>query len=253
MFRVAFLSVGFTLGLLAGPPFLVEKTDQAFHGLDYVLLVQEGNEVSQFGKLDPEESLAPCSTFKLPHAALALDRGVVAEGKDLQTCNPNECHSNHGRINLATSIKASCISYYRQVARKVGVEKERESLRRMDYPGRGTFEPSDGFWLTSPGMQITARQQLTWIRRFFVEDLGLKPQGLELVRNASFRAATNQWTLWGKTGSSGPKADRPHGWFVGRIRWADGRTLFVAILVKGQGFGFLGSEAETRLKRLLGS
>jgi len=253
MFHVVSLVLGCALGLYAGPPFLIEKTDQAFQGLDYVLLVQEGDEITQLGRLDPEEPLAPCSTFKLPHAALALNHGAISEGNDLRTCNPLECHSAHGRIDLATSLKVSCISYYRQIARQIGVVKERESLQRMGYPGRGTFEPGDGFWLTSPGMQITARQQLAWIRRFYSEDLGIKARDLERVRNASLRASTSRWTLWGKTGSAGPKADRPHGWFVGRIRWVDGRTMFVAILVKGRGFDFLGSEGETRLKRLLGS
>lgn len=237
--------------LHAAAPFAPERVEARFRGLSHLLLIQEGDRTHRFGALDPDEALAPCSTFKLPHAVLGLEEGALAPGRMERTCDPKECHAAHRTLGLEAAIRHSCISYFRQVARELGVARERQALARMGYPATGSFRPADGFWLSTEGMRITAQQQLAWIRRFYTEGLGVKPQHLEAVRRASLRAETPAWTLWGKTGSSGPRGALPHGWFVGRICWKDGREAFVAVLVKGQGFGFLGSEAETRLKALL--
>lgn len=235
----------------ASPSISLDRVEARFRGLSHLLLIQEGDRIQRSGTLDPDEALAPCSTFKLPHAVLALEEGALGPGRMDRACDPKECHTAHRTLGLDAAIRHSCISYFRQVARELGVARERQALVRMGYPATGSFRPADGFWLSTEGMRITAQQQLAWIRRFYTEDLGVKPQHLEAVRRASLRAETPAWTLWGKTGSSGPRGNLPHGWFVGRIRWKDGREAFVAVLVKGRGFGFLGSEAETRLKALL--
>lgn len=250
---LAFTSAMVTTATLcsASPPIPQGRVEAHFQGLSHLLLIQEGSQIQRFGTLDPDEALAPCSTFKLPHAVLALEEGALGPGRMERTCDPEECHTAHRALGLEAAIQHSCVSYFRQVARELGAARERRALARMRYPATGSFQPADGFWLSTAGLRITARQQLAWIRRFYTEDLGVKPQHLATVRQASLRVDTPAWTLWGKTGSSGPGGNRPHGWFVGRIHWKDGREAFVALLVKGRGFGFLGREAETRLKALL--
>lgn len=245
------LTFALAAALHAAASFAPERVEARFRGLSHLLLIQEGGRIQRFGALDPGEALAPCSTFKLPHAVLALEEGALAPGRMERSCDPKECHRGHRTLGLEAALRHSCVSYFRQVARELGAERERAALARMGYPATGSFRPADGFWLSAEGMGITAHQQLAWIRRFYTEDLGVKPQHLEAVRRASLRADTPAWTLWGKTGSSHPRGALPHGWFVGRIRWKDGREAFVAVLVKGRGFSFLGLEAETRLKALL--
>ncbi len=227
------------------------RVARAFEGVPYLLLVQEGDQVLQRGTLDPEEALAPCSTFKLPHALIALERGVIGPGSDVRTCDPNRCHADHGRIAMADAIRLSCLSYFRQVARDLGSEAEAAGLKALGYPVTGDLQPLEGFWLRGSGLRLTARQQLTWIRRFYAEGLPVAKDHLESVRAASRRVEGLGWSLWGKPGSSDPEAAMVHGWFTGKVQWKNGHTSYVVVLVKGKGLGLMGLLAQARLERLL--
>ncbi|HJV89883.1 MAG TPA: penicillin-binding transpeptidase domain-containing protein [Holophagaceae bacterium] len=237
--------------LSAQDPWEARRVAAAFEGCSYLLLVQEGDRVIQRGTLDPEEALAPCSTFKLPHALIGLDRGVIVPGADVRTCNPDQCHSSHGRLGLAGAIRVSCLSYFRQVARELGPEREADGLKALGYPITGDMQPLDGFWLRGTGLRLTARQQLRWIRRFYSENLPVAKAHLEAVRAASRRGETANWSLWGKPGSSDPAAPTVHGWFIGKVLWKDGHPSYVVVLLKGANQGYMGLKAQERLERLL--
>ncbi|HJW32965.1 MAG TPA: penicillin-binding transpeptidase domain-containing protein [Holophagaceae bacterium] len=227
------------------------RVAKAFEGVSYLLLVQEGDRVIQRGTLDPEEALAPCSTYKLPHALIGLERGVIAPGRDTRVCDPNQCHAAHGRIAMAEAIRVSCLSYFRQVARQLGPEAEAAGLARLGYPIHGDLQPLDGFWLRGTGLRLTARQQLTWIRRFYAEALPVAKAHLEAVRAASWRVDAANWSLFGKPGSSDPAAPTVHGWFIGKVQWKDGHPSYVVVLLKGPSQGYMGLKAQERLERLL--
>ncbi|WP_306589713.1 penicillin-binding transpeptidase domain-containing protein [Geothrix sp. 21YS21S-4] len=216
---------------------------------DYVLLVErDGATAVWTHRLTAQDAFLPCSTFKLPHALVALDTGVVVLGKDRRHCEPRECHSAHGEIDLAGAIRESCISYFRQTARAIGPARMAAGLGKLGYPATGTpttgmLEPLDGFWLTG-GMRITAEQQLRWIRRFFTEPLPVKAEHLAAVRAATRRAPAGGCLLEGKTGA----AREGLGWFVGQIT-REGHASWVTVLLKGKGAS--GSDAERRLRVLL--
>lgn len=229
------------------------KVEAAFAGMSYGLLVQEGDRVIQRGTLASAERLLPCSTYKPAHALIALEAGVLDLTHDQLICDPAQCHHPHGTLGLSEAIRVSCLSYFRQLARKLGPARERAGMRALRYPATGALEPADAFWVDSPSFGITLVEQLAWFRRFYTEDMGVKPAHLEAVRAATRRTETPAWTLWGKTGSTGSNGGHPHGWFVGRVQWKDGHTSYVALLVKSTEGGFLGLEAQARLEKLLRS
>jgi beta-lactamase class D len=211
---------------------------------DYVLLVdRNGTTASWAHRLTAQDAFLPCSTFKLPHALVALDTGVIAPGKDRRRCDPRECHSAHGELDLAGAIRESCISYFRQTARAIGPARMAAGLAKLGYPATGTLEPLDGFWLTG-GMRITAEQQLRWIRRFFTEPLPVKAEHLAVVRATTRRAPAGDCLVEGKTGASRDGV----GWFVGQVT-REGRPFWVTVLLRGKGAS--GHEAERRLRLLL--
>lgn len=217
----------------------------AFTPYDQVLLVESaGKSIHRWeGKLKATEAFQPCSTFKLPHALVALETGVITLEHNRKTCVPGECHADHGRVGLATAIRQSCVSYFRQTARAIGPARMAAGLARLSYPATGTLEPLDGFWLTG-GMRITAEQQLHWIRRFYTETLPVRAEHLAAVRAATLRGPGSGFTLQGKTGAS----REGFGWFVGQVTRL-GRPSWVVVLLKGR--GATGTEAERRLRNLL--
>jgi beta-lactamase class D len=249
--RVLLCSLFASVVMQAQSPWDEPEVAKAFKGLDYVLLVKEEGPCLRRGRLNPDERLAPCSTFKLPHALIALERGVIKLEENLLTCDPKECHHPHDTLGLEKAIRESCVSYFRQVARRIGVEGERAGIKALGYPATGALKPADLFWLEGPTFGISPMEQLSWIHRFYTEDLGVKPAHLQAVRAATRRTETSAWTLYGKTGSSRLLHGQAYGWFVGQVKWKSGRVSDVVVLVKATKGGFLGLMAQEALEHLL--
>jgi beta-lactamase class D len=220
------------------------RVAQALAPFDHVLLLDDGHATTRWTRnLDATEAFQPCSTFKLPHALVALETGVISLDRNRKRCVPQECHSDHGDIDLDGAIRESCLSYFRQTARAIGSARMAEGLARLRYPAIGHLDPLDGFWL-SGDLKLTAEQQLAWIRRFYTEPLPVKAEHLKAVRDATRRTTSGNYLLQGKTGSS----REGFGWFTGQIT-RNGQASWVVILLRGKGAS--GLEAERRLRLLL--
>ncbi|HJW08488.1 MAG TPA: penicillin-binding transpeptidase domain-containing protein [Holophagaceae bacterium] len=239
--------------LVASSPWSAPAVAKALAPYDYCLLVQEGFQRTERSKgIAPTDRFNPCSTYKLPHALMALDLGVVTPETVLH-CDGTECHAAHGDIRMVEAIRESCVGYFRQVARRIGKVGEEAELRKLGYPVTDIQEPVDSFWLRG-AFKVSPEEQLAWVRRFYTEDFGLRTGMQAVVRAMSEKRRTPAWTLYGKTGSSQAGADGlAHGWFIGEVRWADRRRSFVALVIRGRGPDFLGLEAQKRLETLLGS
>ena len=220
------------------------QVEEAMGTRDFVLLRDDGTSVARWARrVKAGEAFAPCSTFKLPHALVALQAGVLTLDRQTQTCARAECHGEHGTLDLAAAIRESCVSYFRQTARALEPLRMTQGLKALGYPVTGPLVPLDGFWLEGK-LRLTPEQQLAWIRRFYTEPLGVAPVHLDLVRRATLRAPGPDFALEGKTGSGRDGL----GWFVGQAT-RDGRRLWVVLLLRGRGAS--GPEAERRLRSLL--
>lgn len=245
--RSLLLAVLGWVSLHAADPWSEKRVAAAFGSFDYCLRVQRGEQVLERTRgLKASDRFEPCSTFKLPHALMALEMGIITSTTVLR-CDGHECHAAHGEIRLARAIAESCVGYFRLCARKIGKAREEAWLIRLGYPITTVHAPVDSFWLHGD-FRISAAEQLTWIRRFYSEPLPVKGEHLDLVRELSLKTRTSGYTLHGKTGSSRPGPDG-HGWFVGRITYPDGRVEFICGLVKGKGGD--GQRVEAAIRYLL--
>jgi beta-lactamase class D len=217
---------------------------RALAPFDHVLLLDHGDSVTRWTRhLEATKAFQPCSTFKLPHALVALETGVISLARNRKRCDSLECHSDHGEVDLDGAIRESCLSYFRQTARAIGPARMAAGLANLRYPATGNLEPLDGFWLTGD-FRISAEQQLGWIRRFYTEALPVQADHLQAVRAATRRAGSGGWLIQGKTGSS----REGFGWFTGQLT-RQGQVSWVVILLRGKGAS--GLEAERRLRLLL--
>lgn len=236
----------------AGDPWTEAAVAKAFAPYDYCLLVQEGDaRIARSRAIAPTDRFNPCSTYKLPHALMALELGVVTPETVLH-CDGRECHAKHGDITLERAIRESCVGYFRQVARRIGKPREEAMLKRLGYPATEIRDAVDGFWLQGD-FKVSPQEQRDWVRSFYADDLGLKPGVQAAVQAMSEKRRTTAWTLYGKTGSSAPDAEgQAIGWFIGQVVWADGHKSYVSLLVRGKGPAYLGLDAQARLETLLG-
>jgi beta-lactamase class D len=211
---------------------------------DFYLLLDDGTTLQSVMRgLDVGERFNPCSTYKLPHALMGLEAGVI-KADSIKRCDPKECHDNHGSLDLKTAIQVSCVSWFRQLARALGKAREEALLARIGYPCKTITGPLDSFWL-SGDFRVSAYDQMAWIRRFYTEDLNVKPEHLATVRAMSFRSNHAGWRIFGKTGSS----TESYGWFVGKLEKGF-RRIFVTLFLEGDA-PYMGLEAEGKIKALL--
>jgi beta-lactamase class D len=221
-----------------------EAVKRAVGPFDYEMLVDNGVKVREFHHgLTADDRFPPCSTYKLPHALIGLDAGAIRLDTHFQ-CNPKECHADHGDCDLPKAIRESCVSYFRQVAARLGRSGEEAGLKKLGYPRRKVPEAVGAFWLTDRGFAVSTLEQLAFFRRFYTEALPVDPAYLDAVRQMSVRTSLPRFTIAGKTGSG-----KKHGWFVAEID-RGGRKWWLALLIRGEGAS--GMKGEEIIHRLLG-
>jgi len=124
----------------------------------------------------------PASTFKIPHALIALQTKVVTpttvvkwDGvkRDYPVWNQDQ--------TLASAIRMSAVWVFQQFATAIGRDRELEYLNKFRY-GSATFEHGvTDFWLNGD-LQITPLEQIAFLRRMFSYDLPVDRAHIDTVK-----------------------------------------------------------------------
>jgi beta-lactamase class D len=167
----------------------------------------------------------PSSTFKIPNALLAIDRGV-ASGADQPYPGPNPNFlvdgapflpvTCEGDLTLATALANSCIPIFQQIAREIGAPVYARELKRLHYGNRDIAGAAvDRFWLDGP-LAISAREQVEFLRRLERGALPVSRRAVRDVREMLVLERDRCTVLRGKTGYVFTTTPRV-GWWVGWV------------------------------------
>lgn len=180
--------------------------------------------------------ISPASTFKIPHTLIALEAGVVSgpafelpwDGQERMVRAWNQDHT------LATAIKHSVVWYFQEVARRVGDERMRDGLKRLEYGNMDMTGGLDSFWLSS-SLKISADDQVLFLRRLMAEVLPFPRDHQRAVKHLMELHRSDYMVLLGKTGTGIDDFNEPNlGWFVGALETSNDRYVFAANIL-GQG------------------
>jgi beta-lactamase class D len=124
----------------------------------------------------------PASTFKIPHALVALQTQVVT-GKTVVTWDGTK--RDYAAWNrdqtLESAIKMSAVWVFQRFATAIGRERELQYLRAFHY-GSATFEHEvTDFWLNGD-LQITPLEEVAFLRRMFSYDLPVDRAHIDTVK-----------------------------------------------------------------------
>jgi beta-lactamase class D len=192
--------------------------------------------------------VAPQSTFKVPHALAALDAGVVT---DADTLIKYDGHAVDfpawGRDHtLASAMRFSVVWYFQEIARRLGMERERAYLERFHY---GNQDPSGGlttFWL-GQSLAISPEEQQRFLLDLYGDKLRASPAAVATVKRILVQPAgvivnalgehpfAAPWprdaAVSAKTGSGTAGGGRAVRWLIGHVRRGPRAWIFVSNVV----------------------
>ena len=204
----------------------VERTDLAdiFQGFDgtFIMYDEGADRYTVFNKALSETRLPPCSTFKVFHALIGLDSGVLDrdDARTLMKWNgkPSSIAAWNHDQTLASAMRHSVVWYFQRVATGIGEERMQRGLTR--------------FWLQS-SLKISPREQVGLLRALFNGSLPFAAEDIAVVKRDITLSSGNSVRFMGKTGSGSDDADRGIiGWFVGGVETPHNRWPF-AVNIQG--------------------
>jgi beta-lactamase class D/2-keto-3-deoxy-L-rhamnonate aldolase RhmA len=124
----------------------------------------------------------PASTFKIPHALIALQTHVVTDTTVIKWDGTKREYPAWNRDQtLESAIKMSAVWVFQQFAVAIGRDRELEHLRSFRY-GSATFEHDVArFWLNGD-LQISPIEEVAFLRRMFSYDLPVDRVHIDTVK-----------------------------------------------------------------------
>lgn len=198
--------------------------DEGVSGTFVLLNAQEGRLVVH----DPERANAPflpASTYKVPHALIALETGVADGPEHLIRWDPS-LHPDQAwwpevwaqDHTLESAVKNSVVWYFQEVAGSVGQDRMQRYVNQFNYGNKNLSGGIDRFWLTG-GLRTSAMEQVQFLQRFYHGELGVSKESTELVKNMLLLEDAPGYRLSGKSGwvGLGEESIEQMGWLVGYL------------------------------------
>src|SRR5262245_33944791 len=126
-------------------------------GADHLTLVNGGRAKTRF---------VPASTFKIANTIIALETGVVKDENEIIPYGGRPQPFKHWEkdMSMREAIALSAVPIYQELARRIGLERYREWLARLDFGNRQIGTVVDTFWLDGP-LEISALEDTRCVAR----------------------------------------------------------------------------------------
>ena len=166
-----------------------------------------------------QQRFAPASTFKIPNSLIGLELGAVKGLDEIIPYGgkPQRLKQWERDMNLRDAIQASNVPVYQEIARRVGLERMRAAVEKLDYGNMQVGEVVDRFWLDGP-LAISAMEQAEFLHRLVAGKLPFDAKHIAAVKEITRLEESDVHALHGKTGWYWPgEGGQQIGWWVGWV------------------------------------
>lgn len=122
-------------------------------------------------------------------------------------------------MGLREAIVISNVPIYQELARRIGLERMKDYVSRLDYGNREIGSAVDTFWLAGP-LKISAVEQTRFLAKLALGELPFPKDIQGAVREIIRLEQGTNWKFYGKTGL-GNVAGVGVGWWVGWVQRDD--------------------------------
>ena len=133
---------------------------------------------------DCDVRLSPASTYKIPHALIALETGAVTlDGVERWdgTRYPRQQKWNADHT-VISALRPSVLWLFQRVAPRVGAERAAAWLEKFDYGNKNVSGPITRYWVDG-SLAIAPVEQVNFLRRFYQATLPVQRRYIEGVRS----------------------------------------------------------------------
>ncbi len=160
----------------------------------------------------------PASTFKIANSLIGLSVGAVASVDTVlpyRSDAPPFSPAWERDMGLREAMVVSNVPIYQELARRIGLERMRQAVNRLDYGNRRIGDQVDSFWLRGP-LAISAVEQTRFLARLASLSLPFPQRAQRAVHAITLVDRGPGWRLHAKTGwQNGPNPGV--GWWVGWV------------------------------------
>jgi beta-lactamase class D len=175
-----------------------------------------------------ETGRLPASTFKIPNSIIALETGVMESDSTLIKWDGEKRRLGEWERDLyfRDAFRVSCVPCYQEIARKIGVDRMKAYLAKLNYGHMIVDSASvDRFWLEGES-KINPFEQIDFLKRIYYSELPISSRTETIMKRMLFIGENDSVRLSGKTGWSIRNGNN-NGWFVGYAEIGR-KVLFIA-------------------------
>ncbi len=174
--------------------------------------------------------LSPCSTFKIPHALIGLDAGVISGVDHVYEWDGSAqpYRSWERDHTLRSAFEGSVVWWFQRMAPQIGRDRMAAGLAKLSYGNQNLSSPIDRFWLYPGSLKISAGEQIAFLKLLYSDRAPFDAGAVSIVRDIMTLERAPGYTLSGKTGSGldASRNQRVLNWFVGRLKTPEAEVVF---------------------------
>ena len=196
--------------------------------------------------------LSPASTYKIPHALIGLETGVITTTTVEKWDGVK--HPQQPKWNLdhtvLSAMKPSVLWFFQRMAPKIGAERAHEWLQPFGYGNTDTSGAVTQYWLNGT-LRISPDEQLSFLRKFFDGVLPVNKAYVDQLKTAMQQAPGTvenargveklnaAWrdgiVLTSKTGATTIASGESVSWLVGQLTVDRRDVVFASAVWRAKG------------------
>lgn len=178
-----------------------------------------------------DSSLTPASTFKILNSLIGLETEVIADENFIIPWDKVERRFPGWNEDntLKSAFKYSTVWYYQELARRVGLDKMKYYLNKVDFGNKETNGNVDKFWLDG-SLTISPNEQMKFLIKLYNEELPFTKRSYEIIKNIMIAHSDSVYTIRAKTGWNDLNG-KDVGWYIGYYQTQDNVYFFVNCLL----------------------
>lgn len=201
-------------------------TDRNLNGT-IVISSLDGNTTYMHNEERANTRLLPASTFKIPNTLIALEEKAVANEREIINWDEKDkgLEAWNKDQSLATAFQTSCVWFYQELAKRVGIASYDRYLREMNYGNAKLGGELTTFWLEGD-LRISATEQVAFLKKIYKREYPFRSSYYDVLAKLMIVEQSPTCTVRAKTGWAA-RINPQVGWYVGYVE-SGGRVWFFA-------------------------